>query len=216
MPLKPGLSALGRRLIGAREERGISQSELARRLQVTRSAVAQWESGTTGPSMENLREAALELRVSFDWLATGRGQKTTEPVVATPSLSKIQHIPLLSWVSAGKLTEAGAQIPLQDARILTFSSLGRGDFFALQVAGDSMDRLSPDGSIIVINRADRQLIAGKAYVFSQRGEATYKLWEPEPPHLAPYSTNPAHKPIFVVRKRDLEVVGRVRRTVLDL
>ncbi len=49
-----------------------------------------------------------------------------------------------------------------------------------------------------------------------RGETTYKMWHAEPAYLAPYSTNPANQPIIVTRKRDLNVIGRVRRTVLDL
>ena len=38
-----------------------------------------------------------------------------------------------------------------------------------------MDRVSPDGSIIVVNKAERELMNGRPYVFSLRGETTYKL-----------------------------------------
>lgn len=81
-----------------------------------------------------------------------------------------------------------------------------------------MDRLSPDGSVIIVNQADRTLIAGRAYVISRRGEATFKLWRADPPRFAPYSTNPMHEPIFVKSKEAAQdmVVGRVKRTVLDL
>jgi hypothetical protein len=53
-------------------------------------------------------------------------------------------------------------------------------------------------------------------VLSIRGETTYKRWNAEPPYLAPYSSNKDRGPIFFRRRRDLEIVGRVRRTVLDL
>jgi SOS-response transcriptional repressor LexA len=125
-------------------------------------------------------------------------------------------VPVVSWVSAGELADASSQIPIEEVPLLAFADLGPGDFFALKVQGDSMDRVSPEGSIIVVNRADRTLVADRPYVFAIRGEATYKLWAPEPPHLAPFSTNPSHKPIFLKGRKGLEVVGRVKRTVLDL
>ncbi len=132
---------------------------------------------------------------------------------------KITRLPLLDIVSAGKLKNPSSQIPVEDVPLLAFADLGRGDFFALKVEkdADSMDRVSPEGSIIVVNRAEKTLVNGKFYVFSIKGEITYKMWQGgENPHLAPYSTNPANKPIFFKRKSDLEVIGRVKRTVLDL
>ena len=127
-----------------------------------------------------------------------------------------RRVPLLSWVSAGRLSDASSQLPVEDVPLLAFSDLGSGDFFALRVQGDSMDRISPDGSIIVIDRQEKTLQANKPYVFAIRGEATYKLWRPKPPRLEPYSTNPTHSTIFIERQNELEIVGRVRRTLLDL
>ena len=140
-----------------------------------------------------------------------------ESSAAAPDEASLTHIPLLSWVSAGKLADADSQIPVEKVPLLAFADLGRGEFFALKVSGDSMDRISPDGSIIVVNRAERQLISGKPYVFYITDEgSTYKVWHADPPYLLPHSTNPANLPIFPKRKRDFTVIGRVRRTVLDL
>jgi SOS-response transcriptional repressor LexA len=130
----------------------------------------------------------------------------------------IAKIPLLDKVTAGKLKSPSSQIPIDDLPLLVFADLGRGDFFALTVEGDSMDRLSPDGSVIIINQADRTLVTGRAYVISRRGEASFKLWRSDPPRFSPYSTNPVHEPVFVKSKEAAQgmVVGRVKRTVLDL
>ncbi len=138
------------------------------------------------------------------------------PAPELPSEAGIVRVPLLSWVSAGKLAEPHSQIPVEDVPLLAFADLGRGNFFALHVSGDSMDRVSPDKSTIVVNRDERTLINGRCYVFAVRGETTYKMWHAEPAYLAPYSTNPSNQPIFFQKKRDLEVIGRVRRTLLDL
>lgn len=122
--------------------------------------------------------------------------------------------PLISWVSAGKLSETSPTPPSD--RTIYVPDLGPGDYFALQVQGTSMNRISPENSIIVINRRELSLQRGKPYVFSVRGEATYKLWEPDPPRLEPDSTDVSNKTIFITPKTKMLVVGRVRRTILDL
>ena len=215
MAKKDIAKAIGHRLAEARGDRW-SQTDLAAALGVSRGAVGQWETGETAPSTENLAKAAIELGRPFEWLATGRGAKFPPPPNILAPTRPMQRVPLLSWVSAGRLADAGSQIPVEDVPLLAFADLGRGEFFALKVQGDSMDRVSPDGSIIVVNRADRALVAGKCYVFSQQGEMGFKVWRPEPDRFEPYSTNPANPTFFVRRKRDIEVIGRVRRTVLDL
>jgi phage repressor protein C with HTH and peptisase S24 domain len=80
--------------------------------------------------------------------------------------------------------------------LLAFADLGRGDFFALTVEGDSMDRMAPEGATIVVNQADRTLVAGKPYVLSDRGAVTFKLWKPGPRRASPsVRTNPMHEPL---------------------
>ena len=55
--------------------RKLTQAQLATRIGVHRSAVAQWEqlNGTT-PSVIHLTKLAEALEISFEWLATGRGR----------------------------------------------------------------------------------------------------------------------------------------------
>lgn len=54
----------------------MTQTELARRLDVSRSAVAQWErKAGSNPVASNLQKLACALDCSFEWLATGRGPR---------------------------------------------------------------------------------------------------------------------------------------------
>lgn len=180
----------------------IGQAELARRLteslgrSIDRAAVNKMVSGGRDLAADEL------LMIS---------EITGVPVPGTT------NVPLLDWVSAGRLVEPSSQIPVEDIPLLAFADLGRGDYFALKVQGTSMDRLSPEGSTIIVNRADRELVSGKPYVFLADGETTYKRWQGgDPPYLEPHSWDGTHKPIFIKRKRDVQVVGRVRRTLMDL
>jgi len=66
---------LAERLRKARRVAGMSQQELARALGVTRSAVSNWESvNPAHPASANMALLANALQVSFEWIATGRGE----------------------------------------------------------------------------------------------------------------------------------------------
>lgn len=67
------------RIRSARRTAGLSQQALADRIGIRRAAVTQWESPEgTLPSTINLMQTAIETRVSFEWLATGRGAMRIE------------------------------------------------------------------------------------------------------------------------------------------
>lgn len=55
----------------AREKAGISQSELAKQLDVTQGAVSQWESGQTRPRSDMLVRLADALKCTVDELLRG-------------------------------------------------------------------------------------------------------------------------------------------------
>jgi SOS-response transcriptional repressor LexA len=199
------------------------------------SKVAQWvdvalsRSGTS--QAELARKISETLHREIDRAAVNKMVKGTRNVLADemlaieaitnvplPSPHVPIQVPLIDWVSAGKLAEPRSQIPVEDVPLLAFADLGTGDYFALKVQGTSMDRVSPEGSVIVVNRADKTPVNGAFFVFWSRSEGTtYKRWHGgDPPYLAPYSWDASHQPIFVKKKRDLEIVGRVKRTLLDL
>lgn len=52
----------------ARENAGFTQESLAEKIEVSRTAVARWESNDSKPSLENLVRLAVTLNVSTDWL----------------------------------------------------------------------------------------------------------------------------------------------------
>lgn len=60
----------------ARRAAELTQAEVAAAIGVGRSAVAQWECAQgSRPSTAHLEALAKSLRCSFEWLATGRGQR---------------------------------------------------------------------------------------------------------------------------------------------
>lgn len=81
------MSTMSSRIRKARIACGISQTELARRLGIKRSAVTQWESphGTV-PNVDHLIKIAVEAGINFEWLATGRGPSRCGPESETALL----------------------------------------------------------------------------------------------------------------------------------
>lgn len=69
---------LGERIACLRRARGISQSELARRLKISASAMGMYEQGRREPSAQMLVLLAQELEVSTDYLLTGQSSPSHE------------------------------------------------------------------------------------------------------------------------------------------
>lgn len=125
------------------------------------------------------------------------------------------RIPVISSVAAGHLSDPDASIP-DEATPLQISGLPPGDYFATRVQGDSMNRISPHGSLIIVNRAERNLVSGRRYIFTRGGATTYKRWATDPPRLEPETTAPEANPtIYPHGDEEWSVVGRVRMTLLD-
>src|SRR5690625_3923756 len=62
------IMTLAEKLKKARKEAGLTQEELAERMNVSRSAVAKWETDKGMPDIENLRLISSMIDVSIDYL----------------------------------------------------------------------------------------------------------------------------------------------------
>ena len=63
---------LGSRIASLRQNKGLSQAQLAKRLHISASAVGMYEQGRREPSVEILIALSRELEVSLDYLLSGR------------------------------------------------------------------------------------------------------------------------------------------------
>ncbi|MFL5289267.1 MAG: helix-turn-helix domain-containing protein [Rhodopila sp.] len=71
---------IGTRIRSRRRERQLTQDELAGKVGVSRSAVAQWETGRTGQITGNLSRIAAALDVGVEYLLYGDDKRAaTEP-----------------------------------------------------------------------------------------------------------------------------------------
>jgi SOS-response transcriptional repressor LexA len=164
------------------------------------------------PRLDYIARVCEFLGLRLHWALTGKGSR----LLSDPDLSEdMTIVPKISWVAASGFDEAQSEALDYEAKLL-LPGLAGGPYFALDVRGDSMDRVAPEGATIVVNSRERQLEARGFYIFSRSdgSEATFKRWMTKPNRLEPFSSNPAHEPIYV--EAPPKVVGRVRRVILDL
>lgn len=189
-----------------REDRKMSQSGLARAAKVSQQLISRLESGLD-LTTKKLPEIARALSVSAYEIDENFSPDDTSSVVAAP---------LISWVSAGQLEAPDLSAFDPDAERKAAAGLDpKGNWIALKVKGDSMDRISPPDSIVFVNLKDRRLVPNACYVIQDdEGGSTYKRYRPG--RWEAVSTNKKHKPYLIKGDRGPVIIGRVKRTVLDL
>lgn len=202
------------RLRKAIQDSNLSMREICDRYGWNYNTFKSNANGSMSFSFEKAMVYAGRLKVRAEWLYSGAGAMRQESKSNRPEASEV---PILGWVQAGQMGDITAMHDLAEVEIAITEHLGPGEWFATTVVGDSMDRVSPEGSRIFVNATERDPVSGGFYLFSHRGETTYKRFYDEPvKRLEPYSTNPSNKTIFLTRTEAWTIVGRVHRTVFNL
>lgn len=133
-----------------REQHGLTQEQLGKMVDVSRSTITQWERGWTTPRMGNVQLLAGALGVSTaDIIA----DELPPSNAIKPATAKPAYAPLLGRVHAGKAQEPDV---LQDAIPVPYEIIKRHpQGYFLQVEGDCMDNVYPEGCYILIDPEQR-------------------------------------------------------------
>lgn len=78
------------RLYNLRKQKGLSQEELANRLNVSRQTISKWEIGDSTPDMEKLAAISELFEVSLDELVLGKEQNSSE--TGASNISEIREV----------------------------------------------------------------------------------------------------------------------------
>ena len=187
-----------------RKKAKISQSELAKKLQISQQGYANYETGRASPSPETLVLIAKELNCSLeDLLEVKTNEKKAESIGT--------KIPVFSQVAAGIPISAiddiidWEEIPLDMANI--------GEFFGLVIKGDSMEPRMTTGDVVIV-QAQSTVETGDIAIVRIDGEnATCKKIKKTPEGIMLISLNPSYEPMFYTNKEieqlPIEIVGKV-------
>lgn len=174
-------------LAAALKAKGMSQSELAKLLGLpSQSAVS------------NILKA--KRRVTPEEVAEIRA------ILGMSEGPPVRAIPQIGLASAGVWQEAVTMTP--GIRFIPASLCGKRAF-AVEIVGDSMDKLLPEGGWAVVDPDQRHLYAGKVYLIANGDEeTTVKRFCGEPSRFEPVSNNDMHQP-FVLDDQPFRVIGRI-------
>lgn len=169
------------------------------------------ESGQNGFSSEQAKIYADALKVSLNWLWFGVGSPGDKDEMP----AHVTDVPLISIVSAGQLADQDAVVDLSEYRTVPAIDLPEGEWLAMRVDGDSMNKISPPGSLIFVNIRDRRLVHNACYIVAdETGAATYKRYrQSDDPPFQPASYDDIKPPAF---QGAITIIGRVRRSVIEL
>ena len=80
---------LGTKIAGRRKALGLTQTELADRLSVTRQTISRWEAGTVLPDIEKISDIAALLEVSCDYLLKDEVREESAAPVPAAAVSRL-------------------------------------------------------------------------------------------------------------------------------
>lgn len=204
-----------------------NKTGLAKHVGVRPSSITDWFSGRTkNISYKNAVKAAEYLRVSAMWLADGSGDMKSQSVTvfedSDPEINKDENfvmVPLFKVrASAGpgqlctydEVTEKGCGIILPRSWFQE-RQINPDNCKTFLAKGDSMEPYIWDGDMILVDCSQREIISGRVYMFSYRGEMRVKKLRSTLSGIQVISYNP-DVPDEEITNDDtqfIEIIGRV-------
>ena len=209
----------GERLRQARIAAGFSTIRAAaERHGFHRQNLADHEADRRGISVDNAAAYGKAFRVKPSWLLLGEGESPSSATIHTSE--PLRDVPIIGEVRAGAWAEV---MDDQEHGFATVSlpEYERAQLFAVRVIGRSMDRIYPEGTLLICCPAAEAGVRAGDHVIVRRHkgglvETTVKevVQEKDGVALWPRSTDPAHQtPFRLSTARDAdegpEIIGVV-------
>jgi SOS-response transcriptional repressor LexA len=190
------------RLIDARKARKLTQEAIAERMGVSVAQVSRWENGHDGIPSQRLDALVSAYEAPLDALLGGGG---AEGDTVTITGSQVRWVPLVGKAPAGNWREA-IEVPLGEVAVRA-DKAGK-NAFAVEIDGDSMDLILPEGGWAVVDPDQRHFFDGRVYLVRNGDDATLKRYRSNPARLEPVSSNDSHEPIYLTGE-PIKIIGRV-------
>lgn len=189
-----------------RKQLNLTLKEIADFVGVSEATVSRWESGNIA-NMRRDRISALAqiLRVSpIDIMGISSDSNDLSAVKAV-------QIPVLGYVRAGIPIEAVEEII--DYEEISQEQARTGEFFGLQIKGDSMEPRITEGDVVIVRKQETVDNGDIAVVLINGDDATVKKFYKSDAGIKLVSTNPKYDPFFFtpdeVNSLPVSIVGKV-------
>ncbi len=187
-----------------RKQRKASQQALADFLGVSRSTVAMWETSSNEPDIETITRLAAFFEVPIAKLLG---------VDEGPNSSAFR-IPVLGCIQAGIPMEAIEEII--DWEEIPESMARSGEYFALQVRGDSMEPKMSEGDVVIVRKQEKATSNDVAIVIVNGDEATVKRVMINESGITLVAFNPAYPSVHYTPKQVETLPVRILGKVVEL
>ena len=172
------------------------------------TTIQKWEMGTSEPPLKKTRELADLFNVEIDDL-TNKDLEFSNKTERTSS--KGVTIKVLGRVAAGIPIEAIEDII--DTEEITDELARTGDFFGLQIHGNSMEPRMCEGDVVIV-RKQNDAESGDVVIAMVNGDdATCKRLRKYRDGIELISNNPAYAPMFFsneeIETKPVNIIGKV-------
>ena len=196
----------GQRITKLRKERDLQQKEVAAAIGMNRIVLNRIELGKRPLRDDEAVALADFFHVTTDYLLKG--------VTAQPRDKKGVRIPVLGRVVAGIPIEAVEEI--LDYEEITPELAATGEFFALQVKGDSMLPKLEEGDVVIVKKQADVETGDIAIVLVNGDEATIKQVKKVTVGIMLYGFNPdVYEPHFYSNQQIEELPVRILGKVIE-
>ncbi|MCI6511910.1 MAG: helix-turn-helix domain-containing protein [Coprococcus catus] len=193
-----------------RKAKGLTQDELAKRLEISRSTIGMYEKGAREPDFETLTLIADYFNVDVDFLL-GRTNKTTYIPHAAPVTKKGTTIKILGHVAAGIPIEAIEDVI--DEEEIPEELAKTGEFFGLKINGNSMEPDIHDGDTVIVRKQDDAESDEIVIALVNGNDGVCKRLKKYADSIALISLNPSYEPMFFsqeeIDNKPVRIVGKV-------
>lgn len=198
------MKSIGERIKEARKSAGLTQLELAKKTELSRSYIGDIEKDRYNPSVSTLQLIATATNTPLEDLLP-----STKPV---SPIGRGVRIPVLGRVVAGIPIEAVEEI--LDYEEITPELAATGEFFALQVKGSSMEPTLRDGDVVIVKKQPTVDSGDIAIVLVNGNDATVKEVKEGPAGITLIGHNAAiYTPQFYSNKEiqnlPVQIIGKV-------
>ena len=201
------MKSIGERIKEARKSAGLTQLELAKKTELSRSYIGDIEKDRYNPSVSTLQLIATATNTPLEDLLPST--KTVSPA------GRGVRIPVLGRVVAGIPIEAVEEI--LDYEEITPELAATGEFFALKIRGHSMEPRMMEGDVVIVRRQDDVDSGDVAIVLVNGDEATVKRVKKQPEGITLIATNTSvYEPHFYSNKEIAELPVRILGRVVEL
>lgn len=195
-----------------RDSLGYKDADVSKATGITKSTFTDWKKGRSKPKTDKLQRISDFLGIKLEYLISGN-------IDLPNSFGKSEKatgvwIPVLGRVAAGIPIDMITDIIDQEQ--ITEEMAATGEYFALQIHGDSMEPKISDGDVVIVRQQDDAETGDIVIAAINGDDATCKRLKKYAEGIMLLSTNSTYEPMVFTNKDIEELPVKILGKVVEL